>query len=49
METFTGSNKGYQAELNVVTYSQNINEIEEDKSKFRILLVSSVHSQIYIT
>ncbi|CAH1439689.1 unnamed protein product [Lactuca virosa] len=41
METFTSSNRGYQAELNVVTYFQKIHEIEEDKSKFRILLMIS--------
>lgn len=49
METFTSSNRGYQAELNVVTYSQNINEIEEDKSKFRILLSFGQHARELIT
>lgn len=39
METFQSTNKGYHAELNVVTYCRNRTAIE-DKSKFRILLVS---------
>ena len=41
METFQSSNKGYRAELNVVTYCRNRTAID-DKSKFRILLVSPV-------
>ncbi|CAI9296308.1 unnamed protein product [Lactuca saligna] len=49
METFTSSNKGYQAELNVVTYCQKIHEIEEDKSKFRILLSFGQHARELIT
>lgn len=38
METFQSTNKGYHAELNVVTYCRNRTAIE-DKSKFRILLM----------
>lgn len=38
METFQTTNKGYSAELNVVTYCRNRTAID-DKSKFRILLM----------
>lgn len=38
IETFQSTNKGYHAELNVVTYCRNRTAIE-DKSKFRILLM----------
>ena len=38
METFEGENKGYLAHVAVVTYCRN--RQEDDKSKFRILLVS---------
>ncbi|KAJ9542111.1 hypothetical protein OSB04_028617 [Centaurea solstitialis] len=48
METFQSTNKGYHAELNVVTYCQNRTAIE-DKSKFRILLSFGQHSRELIT
>ncbi|KAF5803957.1 putative carboxypeptidase A2 [Helianthus annuus] len=48
METFRSSNKGYNAELNVVTYCQNRTAIE-DKSKFRILLSFGQHARELIT
>lgn len=38
IETFQSTNKGYHAELNVVTYCRNRTAID-DKSKFRILLM----------
>ncbi|KAL7597783.1 hypothetical protein Lser_V15G23658 [Lactuca serriola] len=49
METFTSSNRGYHVELNVVTYFQKIHEIEEDKSKFQILLSFGQHARELIT
>ncbi|KVI05201.1 Peptidase M14, carboxypeptidase A [Cynara cardunculus var. scolymus] len=48
IETYTSKNKGYQAELDVVTYRQNRNEIE-DNSKFRILLSFGQHARELIT
>ncbi|KAI8009175.1 putative E3 ubiquitin-protein ligase ARI8 [Camellia lanceoleosa] len=39
METTGGKNKGYHAEMTVVTYCRNRKDID-DKSKFRILLIS---------
>ncbi|KAI3778443.1 hypothetical protein L2E82_07736 [Cichorium intybus] len=48
MDTFTSTNKGYKAELNVVTYCQNTNEIK-DKSKIRILLSFGQHARELIT
>ncbi|GJU35788.1 Zn-dependent exopeptidase [Tanacetum coccineum] len=48
METFQTSNKGYQAELNVVTYCRNRTAID-DKSKFRILLSFGQHARELIT
>ena len=39
MEILNGQNRGYEADLNVVTYCQNRKETDE-KSKFRILIVS---------
>ncbi|KVI07731.1 Peptidase M14, carboxypeptidase A [Cynara cardunculus var. scolymus] len=48
METFQSTNKGYHAELNVVTYCRNRTAID-DKSKFRILLSFGQHSRELIT
>lgn len=48
METFQSTNKGYHAELNVVTYCRNRTAIE-DKSKFRILLSFGQHARELIT
>lgn len=38
METLNGKNRGYEADVNVVTYCQNREETDE-KSKFRILIM----------
>lgn len=38
METFKTKNKGYEAELNVVTFCRNRKETD-DRSKYRILLM----------
>lgn len=48
METMTSKNKGYQAELTVITYSWNRKEID-DRSKFRILLTFGQHGRELIT
>ncbi|KAL4580227.1 hypothetical protein LXL04_016412 [Taraxacum kok-saghyz] len=48
IETFTSSNKGYKADLNVVTYCQNISDIK-DSSKLRILLSFGQHARELIT
>ena len=45
MDTVTSTNKGYQAEITVITYSHNRKEID-DGSKFRILLVSFLFPSI---
>lgn len=42
METIETGNQGYKAEVTVVTYCRNRKEID-DRSKFRILLVSTGH------
>ncbi|KAL6981755.1 eIF-2-alpha kinase activator GCN1, partial [Sarracenia purpurea var. burkii] len=39
MEMFGSNNKGYHADMNVVTFCQNRKDIN-DKSKYRILLIS---------
>lgn len=41
METLSGKNRGYEADVKVVTYCQNREETDE-KSKFRILIVSQI-------
>lgn len=38
MQTFRTGNKGYKAEISVVTYSRSSKEVDE-RSKFRILLM----------
>nr|XP_043632217.1 carboxypeptidase A6-like [Erigeron canadensis] len=48
LETFQSTNKGYHAELNVVTYCRNRTAID-DKSKFRILLSFGQHARELIT
>ncbi|KAI3734512.1 hypothetical protein L6452_13982 [Arctium lappa] len=48
IETYRSKNKGYQAELDVVTYRPNRNE-NEDNSKFRILLSFGQHARELIT
>lgn len=47
MDTVTSTNKGYQAEITVITYSRNRKEID-DRSKFRILLVSFLFPSICV-
>ncbi|KAL7212289.1 hypothetical protein ACSBR2_015045 [Camellia fascicularis] len=48
METTGGKNKGYRAEMTVVTYCRNRKDID-DKSKFRILLSFGQHGRELIT
>ncbi|KAK6939231.1 Peptidase M14, carboxypeptidase A [Dillenia turbinata] len=48
IETFKTENKGYKAEITVVTYSRNQREID-DRSKFRILLSFGQHGRELIT
>ncbi|KAK6939073.1 Peptidase M14, carboxypeptidase A [Dillenia turbinata] len=48
IETFKTENKGYKAEITVVTYSRNRREID-DRSKFRILLSFGQHGRELIT
>ncbi|KAF5949352.1 hypothetical protein HYC85_011345 [Camellia sinensis] len=48
METTGGKNKGYRAEMIVVTYCRNRKDID-DKSKFRILLSFGQHGRELIT
>jgi len=43
METLKAANKGYGAQINVVTYGKE-NEEKDKRSKLRILLVSFLHS-----
>lgn len=47
LETVKSRNKGYQAEVKVVTFCRRRQE-SDDKSKFRILLVSSPGILYYI-
>lgn len=39
-------NKGYNTEINVVTYCRGGRD-SDDRSNFRILLVSSLHSSLF--
>ncbi|KAG5542783.1 hypothetical protein RHGRI_015782 [Rhododendron griersonianum] len=48
METFRSKNKGYHAEMTVVTYCRNRKQID-DKSKYRILLSFGQHGRELIT
>ncbi|XP_028083274.1 mast cell carboxypeptidase A [Camellia sinensis] len=48
METIGGKNRGYRAEITVVTYCRNRKDID-DKSKFRILLSFGQHGRELIT
>ncbi|KAK3436905.1 hypothetical protein EUGRSUZ_E03516 [Eucalyptus grandis] len=48
MNNFRSGNRGYRAELAVVTYCRNVREIN-DKSKFRILLSFGQHGRELIT
>lgn len=48
METFKTKNKGYEAELNVVTFCRNRKETD-DRSKYRILLSFGQHARELIT
>ncbi|WOG99819.1 hypothetical protein DCAR_0519175 [Daucus carota subsp. sativus] len=48
MEILNGQNRGYEADLNVVTYCQNRKETDE-KSKFRILISFGQHARELIT
>ncbi|KAA8528819.1 hypothetical protein F0562_036174 [Nyssa sinensis] len=48
LETIRSQNKGYHAEMTVVTYCRNRKEIE-DRSKFRILLSFGQHGRELIT
>ncbi|XP_022875417.1 uncharacterized protein LOC111393883 [Olea europaea var. sylvestris] len=48
MEKISSKNKGYEAEMTVVTYCQNRKETD-DRSKFRILLSFGQHGRELIT
>ncbi|KAL6995962.1 hypothetical protein U1Q18_006099 [Sarracenia purpurea var. burkii] len=48
MEMFGSNNKGYHADMNVVTFCQNRKDIN-DKSKYRILLSFGQHGRELIT
>ncbi|KAL8150043.1 uncharacterized protein LOC141709075 [Apium graveolens] len=48
METLNGKNRGYEADVKVVTYCQNREETDE-KSKFRILISFGQHARELIT
>lgn len=48
MQTFRTGNKGYKAEISVVTYSRSSKEVDE-RSKFRILLSFGQHGRELIT
>ncbi|GMH20510.1 hypothetical protein Nepgr_022351 [Nepenthes gracilis] len=48
IETFTSENKGYQAEIAVITYCRN-SLVPDDRSKFRILLSFGQHGRELIT
>ncbi|KAG6532416.1 hypothetical protein ZIOFF_006259 [Zingiber officinale] len=48
METIKASNKGYAAEILVVTYNRHTEDVD-DQSKFRILLSFGQHGRELIT
>ncbi|CAN1315514.1 Metallocarboxypeptidase A-like protein MCYG_01475 [Linum perenne] len=51
METITSGNKGYQAQINIVTYSRSAPATtdSDDRSKFRILLSFGQHGRELVT
>ncbi|CAL1355366.1 unnamed protein product [Linum trigynum] len=49
METIANGNKGYQAEMTVVTYSRSSIKDGDDRSKFRILLSFGQHGRELVT